>query len=402
MAAPVTEGMSSPDPSTDLFKMPYHTQGKRFDNERDALQKQLTAVNNHLTQVMSGMDQINIQISQPGGPALLSEVGFPDPALLSRADYPQITYWSEDDWSNHCTKGVTKADGTQLGEAEWKTMRRMTRAVFTGLKKPAPESWIAHSSMKQRVAVYNELIYIFPYLGLCNGYWKVEKYCINQYPLWKNARKDGSGNSGVPDQKRKAEDENELTTSGGAQNKAPQKMRLKKKKAVSPVETTVSNPLLGMTKPLVTATITATVQPPAATSNAVTIPEDIATIPGVSAILPLNDTVTTPTGLPTIAGEHGTNNVEPPAIGASNDQSAKTAVSKARSQPFKPGPKHTARNVYGRTWVLSHPKGTSAKFTKAWNTMTKVQKKVHELEAKALTKVRIYWLRIDEVANVLG
>ncbi len=146
--------------------------------------------------------------SQRGHAPILSDAsGTLPPPLLQREDFPKVTYWTEDEWTARQGKGTTllrgkcdystaakcnyieTADGQSPTEAEWKAMHNAARAAFNGLES-APDSWMTNSSTNQRVAVYKTLIKSFPFLGYCNGYWKVKKYIVNQYPLWKKAQKD--------------------------------------------------------------------------------------------------------------------------------------------------------------------------------------------------------------------
>ncbi len=129
--------------------------------------------------------------------ALVADVGAPPAPLLKHTDFPNINHWAEDHWDNQDKKGITdlhrkpsqltagkcgfvqKANGGDLNAAEWKALNSATHCLFNSFQ-PVPESWMADSTMKQRLAIYNELISLFPFLGLCNGYWKAEKYVINQ------------------------------------------------------------------------------------------------------------------------------------------------------------------------------------------------------------------------------
>ncbi|PSR73896.1 hypothetical protein PHLCEN_2v10254 [Hermanssonia centrifuga] len=153
--------------------------------------------------MMNGMEHLNTGTSITQSDVSITHTTFD----LQRQDFPNITYWTEDEWNTRQGKGVTllcgksdystsakcnfiqTADGKSPTEAEWKGMHNAARAAFNGLES-APDSWMANSSTKQRLAVYDTLIGSFPFLGYCNGYWKVEKYVVNQYPLWKKARKD--------------------------------------------------------------------------------------------------------------------------------------------------------------------------------------------------------------------
>ncbi|PSR85710.1 hypothetical protein PHLCEN_2v5357 [Hermanssonia centrifuga] len=230
-----------------------------------------------------------LQSGGHGGQSLASDIGAPSAPLLDRLDYPDIDHWREDDWDNRNTKGVTylhekpsqstagkcsfvqKADGGGLDPAEWKALNSTTRGLFNGLQ-PVPDSWMADSTMKQRLAVYDELIFRFPFLGFCNGYWKAEKYVINQYPLWKAARK----------WKLEASEEG-LLANVTAPRKRPSKDTngLCKKKSKVTVTMDIPNPLLGMAPPVLDLLLTG------------------ATAPSATASMPSEDTVAASTRLDT-------------------------------------------------------------------------------------------------------
>ncbi len=198
-----------------------------------------------------------LQNGSQGGGSLVADVGPPEPPVLNQADYPLVTYWLEDEWAKQRSKGITpvhgqsthstaakcayiqKSDGTSLDEVEWKRLNSVTRALFNGLD-PVPESWLAHSSLTQRVTVYHTLIFSFPCLGLGNGYWKAEKYCVNQYPLWKSARhKENLKNQEENMRKRKAQ-EHDVASSIGT---APVTMSANSSKRVKVARMNLINPL---------------------------------------------------------------------------------------------------------------------------------------------------------------
>ncbi len=198
-----------------------------------------------------------LQNGSQGGGTLVADVGPPEPPVLNQADYPLVTYWLEDEWAKQRSKGMTlvhgqsthstaakcayiqKSDGTSLDEADWKRLNSVTRALFNGLN-PVPESWLAHSSLTQRVTVYHTLIFTFPCLGFGNGYWKAEKYCVNQYPLWKSARhKENLKNEEENMRKRKAQ-EHDVPSSGGT---APVSTSVNSSKRVKAARMNLVNPL---------------------------------------------------------------------------------------------------------------------------------------------------------------
>ncbi len=156
------------------------------------------------------------------GSTTLKEVAScPVPQALSRRNYPLVTYWTKEDWdkrlkkafvpgqSDHSTAAkcpfIQKADGGPLSKAEWGRLNAFTRGVFNRLD-PVPSTWMARSLVEQRISVYRTLILEFPYLGLGEGYWKAEKYVINQYPHWIAARKKNNKREGKNVRKRKAEE----------------------------------------------------------------------------------------------------------------------------------------------------------------------------------------------------
>ncbi|PSR92128.1 hypothetical protein PHLCEN_2v4773 [Hermanssonia centrifuga] len=372
-----------------------------------------------------GMEQINgscttlmstLLKSCPGGTlALASQAGFPAPPLLDRINYPDVTYWESEDWRKHGTKGVTqlrgkvdrstaakcafiqKADGAELSEEEWKTMHNMARAIFNGLSA-APESWLAHSTTEQRTTVYNELMFKFPFLSFCNGYWKAEKYVINQFPLWKNARKETIKMEEDNPRKRKADkdsNDHSVHEHGETKKVASELHGSKKVVSVPAVQTLVSNPLLGMAVPKIITTvsrrpITVTEvgtdqesQETAQNEIAGPTPSTPDTVPTATTIA-MTTATTSEAAIIQAAAESAP--IVLPTAEVTQANLLSTTVAHSTSKLFQPGPKPTGRNLYGRTWKDLNPNGTTAEFTKAWQNLPKVEKRVYDRDAKASAK----------------
>jgi hypothetical protein len=133
---------------------------------------------------------------------------------LSRADYPQVKFWTKEEWDNHksrikdasglngkgperSSKGlnttalyIENEDGTPVPGATVGQMRGVARTVWIDLfdRGKAPLSW-GKASLEARNLYHSELERRWGLLRLCENHWKADALATANYSQWYLAHK---------------------------------------------------------------------------------------------------------------------------------------------------------------------------------------------------------------------
>ena len=133
---------------------------------------------------------------------------------LSRADYPQVKFWTRDEWDDHksrskdasgpkgkgperSSKGsnttalyLENEDGTPISGPTVGQMRATARMVWIELfdRKNAPSSW-GKASLEARNLYHSEMEKRWGFLRCCENHWKVDALATAHYSQWYLAHK---------------------------------------------------------------------------------------------------------------------------------------------------------------------------------------------------------------------
>ena len=133
---------------------------------------------------------------------------------LSRADYPQVKFWTRDEWDDHksrlkdtsgskgkgpecSSKGsnttalyLENEDGTPISGPTVGQMRATARTVWIELfdRKKAPSSW-GKASLEARNLYHSEMEKRWGFLRCCKNHWKVDALATAHYSQWYLAHK---------------------------------------------------------------------------------------------------------------------------------------------------------------------------------------------------------------------
>ncbi len=128
----------------------------------------------------------------------LSDLVIPsEPEKLLRSDYPEVPYWTRDDWNTFVNtekergrivswlEVLTDDNGKQLSEEVIEEMTQAAYGIFTRFfyLRLDPASW---GRKLPDVDDYftRTMINKFPHLGLCHGNFKTHILATNRFPLW--------------------------------------------------------------------------------------------------------------------------------------------------------------------------------------------------------------------------
>jgi hypothetical protein len=165
------------------------------------------------------LDRINNISSLPATSSVagIPELSFTDNLLTLpiREDYPNVTYWTQEEWRQARAKKkekrglastlitnlkatsrqgyVTSAAGLDLTASQAADMRTTARCLWASLAKAgkAPPTWGQadhHAIQYFRGHMYQ----LHPELRLCAGNWKADLLAIQEYPSWYRNHSDGS------------------------------------------------------------------------------------------------------------------------------------------------------------------------------------------------------------------
>jgi hypothetical protein len=127
------------------------------------------------------------------------------PEALDEANYPDIPYWNESNWTSYTERQrdhakpisrlgfLTDEDGKALGESRIKEITSSAKQAWNELYRHRldPVSW---TKKTPKVATFftHMMKVDFPEFCFCDGNWKVERFAIIKYPDWcRDVRESG-------------------------------------------------------------------------------------------------------------------------------------------------------------------------------------------------------------------
>lgn len=127
------------------------------------------------------------------------------PETLYEADYPDVPYWNESDWTNHVERQrnlgrpisklgfLTDEDGKLIVESRIKEVASHAKQAWNELYRHRldPSSWMKKTP--SAASFFAHMMKVeFPEFCFCDGNWKVERFAIIKYPDWcRDVRESG-------------------------------------------------------------------------------------------------------------------------------------------------------------------------------------------------------------------
>lgn len=140
------------------------------------------------------------------GPNIDTLVIPPAPEILNEADYPDVPYWNESDWTNYSERQrdrgkpvsrlafLTDEDGGLITESRIKEIVSYAKQAWNGLfcHRLDPSSWTKKTPSVAKF-FWHMIKLEYPEFCYCDGNWKVEHFAIIKYPDWcRDAREPGN------------------------------------------------------------------------------------------------------------------------------------------------------------------------------------------------------------------
>jgi len=158
----------------------------------------------------------------------------------SRSDYPDIKYWTKEEWNeaqsakknssdpvdqpgargrSRCAQGenvsakyLEQTNGTPIGGRQAADIRAYARSIWIDFDKRnvAPRKW-SHAPRSLQDEYVRDMETQWPVLHYCENHWKVQHIATNNYPQWyKNrhmsSKADNTETKGPAQKRRKVED----------------------------------------------------------------------------------------------------------------------------------------------------------------------------------------------------
>jgi len=156
----------------------------------------------------------------------------PEPTIVPRSDYPNIKYWTRDEWTvfeskrkdssdpkdkagprgrTRCAQGhnvsmqfIEEADGRPISSTQAEDIRAFARTIWTDLyaRGLALKTW-GNASRKVHDEYEREMETRWPVLRYCSNHWKTHHIATKNYSQWYGRRETNETEAKAPAKKKR-------------------------------------------------------------------------------------------------------------------------------------------------------------------------------------------------------